>query len=143
MARQVLHGLNRDEQDNQELFNALAQSVKELMLDDWRQTRSQDGSYQNKQVAYLSLEFLMGRALGNALLNLDIDTEVRQALLPYSQLLETIAEQEHDAGLGNGGLGRLAACFLDSCASMDLAVVGYGIRYEYGMFSQKYRTAIR
>ncbi|WP_028772659.1 glycogen/starch/alpha-glucan phosphorylase [Shewanella waksmanii] len=137
MARQVLHGLNRDEQDNQELFNALAQSVKELMLDDWRQTRSQDGSYQNKQVAYLSLEFLMGRALGNALLNLDIDTEVRQALLPYSQLLETIAEQEHDAGLGNGGLGRLAACFLDSCASMDLAVVGYGIRYEYGMFSQK------
>lgn len=135
--RHVRYGLSRGEVAHGELFQALALSVKEQMLDEWRETRIKDSCYDNKQVAYLSLEFLMGRALGNALLNLDLDQDSREALSQYSVSLEELEEAEHDAGLGNGGLGRLAACFLDSCASMDLSVTGYGIRYEYGMFAQK------
>ncbi|QYJ70283.1 glycogen/starch/alpha-glucan phosphorylase [Shewanella sp. FJAT-51649] len=135
--RHVRYGLSRGEVAHGELFQALALSVKEQMLDEWRETRIKDSCYDNKQVAYLSLEFLMGRALGNALLNLDLEQDSREALSQYSVSLEELEEAEHDAGLGNGGLGRLAACFLDSCASMDLSVTGYGIRYEYGMFAQK------
>ena len=135
--RHVRYGLSRGEGARGELFQALALSVKEQMLDDWRETRIKDSCYDNKQVAYLSLEFLMGRTLGNALLNLELEQDSREALSHYSVSLEEIEEAEHDAGLGNGGLGRLAACFLDSCASMDLSVTGYGIRYEYGMFAQK------
>lgn len=137
MARHVSNGLTCDERDKQDLFQALATTVKQQMLADWRQTRVDDISQGRKQVAYLSLEFLMGRSLGNALLNLDIEQTTRDALQEYAVTIEEIEQQEHDAGLGNGGLGRLAACFLDSCASMDLAVTGYGIRYEYGMFAQK------
>ena len=137
MGRHVSNGLTRDERDKQDLFQALATTVKEQMLTDWRQTRIDDLSQGRKQVAYLSLEFLMGRSLGNALLNLDIEQTTRDALQEYAVTIEDIEQQEHDAGLGNGGLGRLAACFLDSCATMDLAVTGYGIRYEYGMFAQK------
>ncbi|MGI2170863.1 glycogen/starch/alpha-glucan phosphorylase [Shewanella sp. MF05960] len=137
LARHMRYELCRDDHDKHELFNALAQSVKEQMLDDWRQTRLKDNQYQQKQVAYLSLEFLMGRALGNALLSLDITEDARQVLTEYATNLEHIEQVEHDAGLGNGGLGRLAACFLDSCASLDLPVTGYGIRYQYGMFVQK------
>ena len=137
LARHMRYELCRDDHDKHELFNALAQSVKEQMLDDWRQTRLKDNQYQQKQVAYLSLEFLMGRALGNALLSLDITEDAQQVLTEYATNLEHIEQVEHDAGLGNGGLGRLAACFLDSCASLDLPVTGYGIRYQYGMFVQK------
>lgn len=135
--RHVRYGLSRGEVAHGELFQSLALSVKEQMLDEWRETRIKDSCYDNKQVAYLSLEFLMGRALGNALLSLDLEQDSREALSQYSMSLEELEEAEHDAGLGNGGLGRLAACFLDSCASMDLSVTGYGIRYEYGMFAQK------
>ncbi|QIR16172.1 glycogen/starch/alpha-glucan phosphorylase [Shewanella aestuarii] len=136
-ARHIRYGLCRGEQDKHELFNATALSVKEQMLDNWRQTRLNDNSYQQKQIAYLSLEFLMGRTLGNALLNLNLADETRTILNQYATELESIEELENDAGLGNGGLGRLAACFLDSCASLDLSVTGYGIRYQYGMFVQK------
>src|SRR5690606_11795763 len=136
-SRHIRYWLSRDEDASSALFYSLALSVKEQMLDNWRNTRSQDARFDKKQVAYLSLEFLMGRALGNALLSLDLSDESSEALKEYSVSLEDVQEQEHDAGLGNGGLGRLAACFLDSCASMDLAVTGYGIRYEYGMFVQK------
>lgn len=136
-ARQMRYSLSRDELQTEELYQAMALAVKEQMLDNWRSTRKQDGLYQRKQVAYLSLEFLMGRALSNGLLSLDIEQQAREALLPYAANLEQVEEHEHDAGLGNGGLGRLAACFLDSCACLDLAVTGYGIRYEYGMFAQK------
>lgn len=135
--RHLRYGLSRGEGVSCELFQALAYSVKEQMLDNWRQTRMDDSHFQRKQVAYLSLEFLMGRALGNALLSLDLQQDSRDALSNYAVSLEELEEAEHDAGLGNGGLGRLAACFLDSCASMDLSVTGYGIRYEYGMFAQK------
>lgn len=131
------NGLGQKEYTEHDLFHALASSVKDKMLDSWRETRAKDSQYQTKQVAYLSLEFLMGRTLGNALLNLELTDESREALNQYAMDLESLESLEHDAGLGNGGLGRLAACFLDSCASMDLAVTGYGIRYEYGMFAQK------
>lgn len=135
--RHVRYGLSRGEGVSCELFQALALSVKEQMLDNWRQTRLGDSHFERRQVAYFSLEFLMGRALGNALLSLDLQQDSRDALSHYAVTLEALEEVEHDAGLGNGGLGRLAACFLDSCASMDLSVTGYGIRYEYGMFAQK------
>ncbi|GAB1105697.1 MAG: hypothetical protein Sw2LagTSB_37940 [Shewanella algae] len=123
-ARQLRYDLNRNERRPQELYQALALSVKEQLLDDWCASRSQDALYQRKQVAYLSLEFLMGRSLGNALLNLDLTDECREMLQGYAVALETLQQQEHDAGLGNGGLGRLAACFMDSCASLGLAVTG-------------------
>ncbi|MGL6124745.1 MAG: glycogen/starch/alpha-glucan phosphorylase [Shewanella sp.] len=135
--RHLRYGLSSVEGVSLELFQALAYSVKEQMLDNWHQTRVGDSHFERKQVAYLSLEFLMGRALGNALLGLDLQQDSRDALSNYAVSLEELAETEHDAGLGNGGLGRLAACFLDSCASMDLSVMGYGIRYKYGMFAQK------
>ncbi|GGP41986.1 alpha-1,4 glucan phosphorylase [Shewanella algicola] len=137
LARHIRYGLCRDDHDPEELFTAVGESVKEQMLDDWRQTRIKDNQYQQKQVAYLSLEFLMGRALGNALLSLNLTDEAKAVLTDYATTLEDIEQVEHDAGLGNGGLGRLAACFLDSCASLDLSVTGYGIRYQYGMFMQK------
>ncbi|MCG9720591.1 glycogen/starch/alpha-glucan phosphorylase [Shewanella sp. Isolate7] len=135
--RHIDKSLTPKERDEQALFYAFAMSVKDQMLPKWRATRQLDRDTGNKKVAYLSLEFLMGRALGNALLNLDMNDESAQVLQDYAVALETLEEQEHDAGLGNGGLGRLAACFLDSCASLDLNVTGYGIRYEYGMFAQK------
>ncbi|WP_254304090.1 glycogen/starch/alpha-glucan phosphorylase [Shewanella sp. VB17] len=137
LTRYMSNGLGNEEYSEQQLFHALALSVRDQMLNNWRQTRTKDSQYQTKHVAYLSLEFLMGRALGNALLNLQLEDESRAALQQYAIDLEEIESLEHDAGLGNGGLGRLAACFLDSCASMDISVTGYGIRYEYGMFAQK------
>jgi starch phosphorylase len=90
-----------------------------------------------KRAYYLSMEFLMGRALGNAMLNLGLSHAVHRALYDLGMRLEPIADAEPDAGLGNGGLGRLAACFLDSCATLQLPVKGYGLRYEYGMFRQR------
>ncbi|MCK8043546.1 glycogen/starch/alpha-glucan phosphorylase [Shewanella sp. 1CM18E] len=137
MQRHVSHGLGRDKHNKQELFQALAMSIKEDMLARWRATRQLDSQFERKQVAYLSLEFLMGRAMGNAIMNLDLLPETKALMQDYAVELEDLEEEEHDAGLGNGGLGRLAACFLDSCASLDLSVTGYGIRYEYGMFAQK------
>jgi glycogen phosphorylase len=103
----------------------------------WRQTRVRYRDEKPKRVAYLSLEFLMGRSLNNAVLNLDLEESLRNALYYYGVTLEDLAEEERDAGLGNGGLGRLAACFLDSCATLGLPVTGYGIRYDYGMFHQR------
>jgi starch phosphorylase len=90
-----------------------------------------------KRAYYLSMEFLMGRAMGNAALNLGIEKQVAEALHDLGLEMEELIEMEHDAGLGNGGLGRLAACFVDSCATLQLPVTGYGLRYEYGMFKQK------
>lgn len=119
------------------LYNAAALTVRDRLVERWRQTRQRYKQERPKRVAYLSLEFLMGRALTNAVLNLDIDPALRNALKNYGVSLEELAEEERDAGLGNGGLGRLAACFLDSCATLSLPVTGYGIRYDYGMFYQK------
>ena len=119
------------------LFNALALTVRDRMVERWRSTRQACAESQCKRIQYLSLEFLMGRTLTNAILNLDMEDAVREALNKYGCTLEDVVAEEHDAGLGNGGLGRLAACFLDSCATLSLPVTGYGIRYEYGMFHQK------
>jgi starch phosphorylase len=131
--------LGRDElgESRYYLFTALALTVRDRLVQRWKATRRRHRDNEARRVNYLSLEFLMGRTLGNAVLNLDIEDDVREALKKFSCEFEDIAQEEHDAGLGNGGLGRLAACFLDSCASLDLPVTGYGIRYEYGMFHQK------
>ncbi|MFQ3244601.1 MAG: starch phosphorylase [Arenicella sp.] len=119
------------------LFDALALTVRDRLVERWRLTRERYASEQPKRINYLSLEFLMGRAMSNAVINLDLDQAVRASLLEYGASMEEVLDNELDAGLGNGGLGRLAACFLDSCASLGLPVTGYGIRYEYGMFHQK------
>lgn len=119
------------------LYRALAIAVRDRLVSDWVATQERIAQSGEKRVFYLSLEFLVGRSLTNAVLNLDLGDSVRDALKAYGTSLEETAELEHDAGLGNGGLGRLAACFLDSCANLQLPVVGYGIRYEYGMFNQQ------
>ncbi len=118
------------------LYKAAALSVRDRLMDDWRFTRQASEQSDVRRTCYLSMEFLMGRAFGNAVQNLDLSTQLRRALEDLGVAMEDIAELEHDAGLGNGGLGRLAACFLDSCASLALPVTGYGLHYRYGMFRQ-------
>ncbi|MDP1704142.1 MAG: glycogen/starch/alpha-glucan phosphorylase, partial [Sulfurimicrobium sp.] len=118
-------------------FNtALALTLRDRLVERWKATDAAYDASGSKRTYYLSMEFLMGRALSNAVLNLGIVDETMKALNQLGLLMEEVADQEHDAGLGNGGLGRLAACFLDSCATLQLPVMGYGIRYEYGMFRQ-------
>lgn len=119
------------------LYNALAYTIRDRLMVDWRNTWSEYLKPGTRRAYYMSLEFLIGRSLGNNLLNMDLDPSVKTALYNYCTSLEEVASEEPDAGLGNGGLGRLAACFMDSCASLRLPVVGYGIRYEYGMFRQR------
>jgi starch phosphorylase len=118
-------------------YKALALTVRDRLMDRWRKTRYSYIESHCKRGYYLSLEFLMGRTLGNAMLNLGITDAAAQAMHGLGINLEELANTEIDAGLGNGGLGRLAACFLDSCATLQLPVMGYGIRYEYGMFRQR------
>ncbi len=117
-------------------YKAIAVTLRDRLMERWKNTRRAYVEADCKRTYYLSLEFLMGRALGNTMLNLGIHDEVEKALYDLGLVLEEIAEAEADAGLGNGGLGRLAACFLDSCATLQLPVKGYGLRYEYGMFRQ-------
>ena len=133
--------LGRDEvgESRHYLYTALAITIRDRMVGRWRETRERYRKEKVKRVSYLSMEFLMGRTLTNALLNLNIADEVREAVKAYSCRLEHLESEEVDAGLGNGGLGRLAACFLDSCATLEIPVTGYGIRYEYGMFRQTIR----
>ena len=118
------------------LYKAVALSVRDRLMHNWRQTREAIESSTVRRTYYLSMEYLMGRALGNAVSNLQLDDPLEAALQQLGLALEDIEQLEHDAGLGNGGLGRLAACFLDSCASLSLPVTGYGLRYRYGMFRQ-------
>ncbi len=130
-------GHHHEEVDASYLYRALAISVRDRLITHWMDTQEKIDQSGKKRVYYLSLEFLVGRSLTNAMLNLDLEDSVRDALTSYGVSLEEAVDQEPDAGLGNGGLGRLAACFLDSCANLRLPVVGYGIRYEYGMFNQR------
>ena len=118
-------------------YKALAMAVRDRLMERWKQTQDAYDRAECKRVGYLSLEFLMGRTLGNAMLNLGITDAATAALYDLGLEIEELEESEPDAGLGNGGLGRLAACFLDSCATLQLPVKGYGIRYEYGMFRQE------
>lgn len=120
-----------------DLYLALAYAVRDLMAIRWLETQQSYYKTSSKRVYYISMEFLMGRTLGNALINMGLMEEWDEALKELGLTIEELQENEWDAGLGNGGLGRLAACFLDSMATMQLPAYGYGIRYEYGMFLQK------
>jgi starch phosphorylase len=129
-------GRDRDCRSAYYPYKALAIVMRDRLMERWKKTRHAHDAADCKRTYYLSLEFLMGRALSNAMLNLGIGNTAEQALFDLGLLLEELSATEPDAGLGNGGLGRLAACFLDSCASLQLPVKGYGLRYEYGMFRQ-------
>lgn len=118
-------------------YEALALVVRDRLMERWKKTRYAYEESDCRRAYYLSLEFLMGRSLGNSILNLGINDDVAVALNKVCLDFEELTDAEQDAGLGNGGLGRLAACFLDSCATLQLPVMGYGIRYEYGMFRQR------
>ncbi|MCO6411743.1 MAG: glycogen/starch/alpha-glucan phosphorylase [Thiogranum sp.] len=122
---------------NHYLYEALAYTIRDRLMERWKNTRFSYEEKDARRTCYLSLEFLMGRTLGNAMLNLGVTDAVSRVLYDYGIRLEEVADAEHDAGLGNGGLGRLAACFLDSCATLQLPVLGYGLRYDYGMFRQE------
>ncbi|MGA9574448.1 MAG: glycogen/starch/alpha-glucan family phosphorylase, partial [Lysobacterales bacterium] len=119
------------------LYQALVHATRDRLMERWIETRTNLERSHAKRACYFSLEFLMGRLLRNALLNLGMTGQAAEALNRLGVELEDLNEQEVDAGLGNGGLGRLAACFLDSCATLGLPVTGYGIRYRYGMFHQR------
>ncbi|MBT8447291.1 MAG: glycogen/starch/alpha-glucan phosphorylase [Gammaproteobacteria bacterium] len=132
------HTLGRENFDTSRkyLFPALALTIRDRLNERWNATRHAYEESDSRRTCYLSLEFLLGRSLNNALINLGATDATHAALAQLGLSLEEIEAAEHDAGLGNGGLGRLAACFLDSCASLALPVIGYGIRYHYGMFRQ-------
>jgi len=130
-------GKELSQASKQDIYDAVSSSVMDYVLDNWMATRKAYEAKPVKQAYYLSAEFLMGRAMGNNLVNLTIQSDVEEVLKDLGLDLNEIEDQEPDAGLGNGGLGRLAACFLDSLASLDLPGHGYGIRYKYGMFAQK------
>lgn len=136
--RHFTHTLGRDKYSKSVhyVYSALAIAMRDRLMERWKKTKYAYHEKDCRQTYYLSLEFLMGRALGNAMLNLGITDETDRAMLDLGLALEELTDKEKDAGLGNGGLGRLAACFLDSCATLQLPVTGYGIRYEYGMFRQ-------
>jgi len=119
-------------------FEALAGAVRELIADRWLATDELYSLKRPKRVYYLSMEYLLGRSLKANLVNLGIESQVRQMLGRLGLDLDKIAETEPDAGLGNGGLGRLAACFMDSLATLQIPAIGYGLRYEYGMFRQEF-----
>ena len=121
----------------QQVFQAVSYAVKDTIIDNWMETQKVYEEEDPKMVYYMSMEFLMGRALGNNLINLCAYKEVKEALDEMGFDLNVIEDQEPDAALGNGGLGRLAACFLDSLATLGYAAYGCGIRYRYGMFKQK------
>lgn len=135
-ATRMKYAKSLDEAYDYEKFNAVSMTLMGLLADDWKNTTATYKS--KKQAAYLSAEFLMGRALGNNLLSLGLYSEVKDVLDEIGIDLNQLEEAEEDAGLGNGGLGRLAACFLDSAASEDIPLTGYGIRYDFGIFKQKF-----
>ena len=118
------------------LYESLSYTIRDRLMADWRNTWIESLKPKKRHAHYLSLEYLIGRSLGNHLLNQDLTENTQKAMQRMAIELEEIEDTEPDAGLGNGGLGRLAACFLDSCATLRLPVTGYGLHYEYGMFHQ-------
>ena len=128
-----------EEATQEQIFQAVCYTVKDVIIDNWLETQNAYKEQDPKTVYYMSMEFLMGRALGNNLINLTAYKEVKEALEEMGIDLNVIEDQEPDPALGNGGLGRLAACFLDSLATLGYASYGCGIRYRYGMFKQKIR----
>lgn len=128
---------NMEEATSEQLFQAVSYAVKEDVIDNWLKSQEQFSKDDPKIVYYMSMEFLMGRALGNNLINLTCYEEVKEALEEMGVDINVIEDQEPDPALGNGGLGRLAACFMDSLATLGYCAYGCGIRYRYGMFKQK------
>lgn len=141
-AEHLKYSLDADEFHNtdENRYTALALAIRDRIIHQWHQSRDTQRKAGAKRVYYLSLEFLMGRAMTNNIINLQLEHEVKEAISSLGYAYEEIADIEPDAGLGNGGLGRLAACFLDSLASLDIPSYGYGIRYNYGIFKQLIRN---
>ena len=132
-----LYRKNIEEANQQEVFQAVSYAVKDIIIDKWIATHKQYEKDDPKIVYYMSMEFLMGRALGNNMINLCAYDEIKEALDELGLDINVIEDQEPDAALGNGGLGRLAACFMDSLATLEYPAYGCGIRYKYGMFKQE------
>ncbi len=128
---------------DRDLFMAIALTVRDWMVDRMLATEERYQKVQAKRLYYLSMEYLIGRSLANNLSNLGLLEQCRETLLEMGVDLEEVRESESDAALGNGGLGRLAACFLDSLATLNMPGYGYGINYEYGLFKQEIDQAIR
>ena len=126
-----------EEATGRQIFQAVSLAVKETIIDYWLATQAEMEKEDPKTVYYMSMEFLMGRALGNNLINMTAYKEVKEALDEMGIDLNAVEDEEPDPALGNGGLGRLAACFLDSLATLGYPAYGCGIRYRYGMFKQK------
>ncbi|BCN28848.1 glycogen/starch/alpha-glucan phosphorylase [Anaeromicropila herbilytica] len=133
----VLYRKGVSEASKKQIFQAVAYSVKDLIIEQWMETHRVYEEEDVKTVYYLSMEFLMGRALGNNIINLKTNKVVEETLRELGLKLEDVEEEEPDPALGNGGLGRLAACFLESLSTLGYPVIGCGIRYKYGMFEQK------
>jgi len=133
-----IHLLGRDQLCRSPLYasEALSLAIRDRLMERWKITHATYKVNRTRRVFYLSMEYLMGRTLSNAMLNLGIDDKASAAMYDLGIAIEELIDNEMDAGLGNGGLGRLAACFIDSCATLQLPVLGYGLRYDYGMFTQ-------
>ena len=136
----TLYRKTLEEATEQQIFQAVSYAIKDQVIDMWLETQKQYEKKDPKTVYYLSMEFLMGRALGNIMINMKAYKDVADALNELGINIDAVEDQEPDAALGNGGLGRLAACFLDSLATLGYAAYGCGIRYRYGMFKQQIRN---
>ena len=139
----TLYRKTLEEATPQQIFQAVAYTVKDTIIDNWLETQQEYEKKDPKTVYYLSMEFLMGRALGNDLINLQEYKPVKEALEELGLDLNVIEDQEPDAALGNGGLGRLAACFLDSIATLGLAGDGVGLNYHLGLFKQEFKDHLQ
>lgn len=139
--RHIEYSLGKDgyTATDQDCYTSVALAARDRLIERWITTQQSYYDHDVKRVYYLSLEFLIGRTLGNSLINLALDDETEKALRELGYTLEEIREKEWDAGLGNGGLGRLAACFMDSLATLEIPAAGYGIRYDFGIFFQNIR----
>ena len=130
-------GVSPTEASKDQIYKAVVMSVRDIMLQKRQQFHKKIKAKRAKRVYYLCMEFLLGRSLKNSLYNLSLASAYEKAISSYGLKLDDLYELEPDAGLGNGGLGRLAACFLDALASGDYPAMGYSLRYEYGLFKQK------
>ena len=130
-------GVTPAEASREQIYKAVVMSVRDIMLEKRQQFHVRTKAARAKRVYYLCMEFLMGRSLKNSIYNLGIGDAIEAALKSYKIKLEDLYEEEPDAGLGNGGLGRLAACFLDGLATQDYPAMGFSICYQYGLFKQK------
>jgi len=137
LTSKILYGRELSELSQNEVYNAVAAVVKQYTTENWIKTNKQYAINDNKQIYYFSIEFLLGRLLNTNLINLDLKNALKIVLKELDVKLDDIYNEEPDAGLGNGGLGRLAACFIDSMASLSLPAHGCGLRYQYGLFEQK------